>query len=238
MVSALVTVLAAVFLYLAAVPLQFWQQLLLLLMLFGLVFVVSYYGGLLARRLGRQIRNWWHRPNLRRQLTILWASIRRLYRPRSKYDLPLFLLLPRRHFLCLDLLVRLLPHRGELGLLRSAEDRIEVNLQGRFQIVAITAPRGHSGHHCGLGSVAGFHIDHRELTGGHLDLAGDFLVVRPLRPFEILQMSGYHDAVVKHLAEHDVIVDHRPGFVRVSPHFYNTEVEINRFLDVLAAFPS
>jgi len=43
---------------------------------------------------------------------------------------------------------------------------------------------------------------------------------------------------VKHLAEHDVIVDHRPGFVRVSPHFYNTEVEINRFLDVLAAFPS
>jgi type VI secretion system protein ImpL len=108
-VSALVTVLAAVFLYLAAVPLQFWQQLLLLLMLFGLVFVVSYYGGLLARRLGRQIRNWWHRPNLRRQLTILWASIRRLYRPRSKYDLPLFLLLT-------DDLDREKPILGKMGL--------------------------------------------------------------------------------------------------------------------------
>jgi len=43
---------------------------------------------------------------------------------------------------------------------------------------------------------------------------------------------------VQHLAEHDVIVDHRPGFVRVSPHFYNTEEEVDRCLKVLAAFPS
>ncbi|HSM61676.1 MAG TPA: aminotransferase class V-fold PLP-dependent enzyme [Longimicrobiales bacterium] len=41
---------------------------------------------------------------------------------------------------------------------------------------------------------------------------------------------------VRHLAEHGVIVDHRPGFVRVSPHFYNTEQEIDRFVEVLAAF--
>lgn len=41
---------------------------------------------------------------------------------------------------------------------------------------------------------------------------------------------------VRHLAEHDVIVDHRPGFVRVSPHFYNTEEEVDRCLHVLAAF--
>jgi len=43
---------------------------------------------------------------------------------------------------------------------------------------------------------------------------------------------------VKHLAEHDVIVDYRPGFVRVSPHFYNTEEEIDRCIDVLARFGS
>ncbi len=108
-ISTLVTVLAAVFFHLAAIPSQLWQQLLLLLMLFGLVFVVSYYGGSLARRSGRQIRNWWHRPNLRRQLMILWASIRRLYRPRSKYELPLFLLLT-------DDLGREKPILGKMGL--------------------------------------------------------------------------------------------------------------------------
>ena len=43
-------------------------------------------------------------------------------------------------------------------------------------------------------------------------------------------------AAVRHLAEHDVIVDHRPGFVRVSPHFYNTEEDVDRCVQVLAAF--
>jgi kynureninase len=41
---------------------------------------------------------------------------------------------------------------------------------------------------------------------------------------------------VRHLAERDVIVDHRPGFVRVSPHFYNTEDEVDRFLELMAAY--
>jgi kynureninase len=47
----------------------------------------------------------------------------------------------------------------------------------------------------------------------------------------------HHDdppAAVRHLAEHGVIVDHRPGFVRVSPHFYNTEGEVDRCVEVLA----
>lgn len=39
--------------------------------------------------------------------------------------------------------------------------------------------------------------------------------------------------VVAALAEHDVIVDSRPGWVRVSPHFYNTAQDIDRFMDVL-----
>ena len=36
------------------------------------------------------------------------------------------------------------------------------------------------------------------------------------------------------LADHDIIVDSRPGYVRVSPHFYNTHDELDRFVDVLA----
>lgn len=39
---------------------------------------------------------------------------------------------------------------------------------------------------------------------------------------------------VRYLAEHGVIVDHRPGFVRVSPHFYNSEEEVDRCIEVLA----
>ena len=43
-------------------------------------------------------------------------------------------------------------------------------------------------------------------------------------------------AAVAHLADNGIIVDHRPGFVRVSPHFYNTEEEIDRCVDVLSGF--
>jgi kynureninase len=39
---------------------------------------------------------------------------------------------------------------------------------------------------------------------------------------------------VNHLAKAGIIVDHRPGHVRVSPHFYNTEEEIQLFLETLA----
>lgn len=41
---------------------------------------------------------------------------------------------------------------------------------------------------------------------------------------------------VAHLAARGIIVDHRPGFVRVSPHFYNTEEEIDRITHELAAY--
>ncbi|NNF27176.1 MAG: aminotransferase class V-fold PLP-dependent enzyme, partial [Gemmatimonadetes bacterium] len=36
---------------------------------------------------------------------------------------------------------------------------------------------------------------------------------------------------VRGLAERGIIVDHRPGVVRVSPHFYNTEGEIDAFVE-------
>jgi kynureninase len=40
-------------------------------------------------------------------------------------------------------------------------------------------------------------------------------------------------ATVTRLAERDIIVDARPGHVRVSPHFYNTEEDVDRFLTEL-----
>lgn len=42
---------------------------------------------------------------------------------------------------------------------------------------------------------------------------------------------------VDHLARKKIIVDHRPGHVRVSPHFYNTSNDIQRFLEVLDDVP-
>ena len=42
---------------------------------------------------------------------------------------------------------------------------------------------------------------------------------------------------VAHLAKKGIIVDHRPGHVRVSPHFYNLEEDIEGFLEALDSFP-
>lgn len=41
---------------------------------------------------------------------------------------------------------------------------------------------------------------------------------------------------VAHLAQEGIIVDHRPGHVRVSPHFYNTDEEVERLVEVLVSF--
>lgn len=41
---------------------------------------------------------------------------------------------------------------------------------------------------------------------------------------------------VAHLAARDIIVDWRPGFVRVSPHFYNTEEEMDQVVRELVAW--
>ncbi len=42
---------------------------------------------------------------------------------------------------------------------------------------------------------------------------------------------------VEYLAERGIIVDHRPGHVRVSPHFYNTIDEIDQCITALTAYP-
>lgn len=44
--------------------------------------------------------------------------------------------------------------------------------------------------------------------------------------------------VVGRLAERDVIVDWRPGYVRFSPHFYNTESEIDFAIDIMTGAAS
>ena len=41
---------------------------------------------------------------------------------------------------------------------------------------------------------------------------------------------------VEHLAAEDIIVDYRPGHVRISPHYYNTTEEIDRCVESLARF--
>jgi selenocysteine lyase/cysteine desulfurase len=51
-----------------------------------------------------------------------------------------------------------------------------------------------------------------------------------------LVMVAHDDpaGAVARLASERVIVDHRPGYVRVSPHFYNTPEELDHFVEVLS----
>jgi len=44
------------------------------------------------------------------------------------------------------------------------------------------------------------------------------------------------EGAVRHLAERDVVVDARPGHVRLSPHFYNTVEECERAVEALAEY--
>ncbi|MGW8267361.1 MAG: aminotransferase class V-fold PLP-dependent enzyme [Longimicrobiales bacterium] len=53
----------------------------------------------------------------------------------------------------------------------------------------------------------------------------------------VMIRHGDPAGAVAFLAERGVIVDHRPGHVRVSPHFYNTEEDLQAFLETLDAFP-
>jgi kynureninase len=54
-----------------------------------------------------------------------------------------------------------------------------------------------------------------------------------LRSALVMIEHGDPTAAVRRLARHDIIVDARPGYVRVSPHFYNTPDELDMFVDVL-----
>ena len=44
-------------------------------------------------------------------------------------------------------------------------------------------------------------------------------------------------AAVAHLERAGIVVDARPGHVRVSPHVYNTEDEVDQVVEELRGFP-
>lgn len=62
------------------------------------------------------------------------------------------------------------------------------------------------------------------------------LTVAPPERRSAIVMIRHDDPpkAVKALAARGIIVDHRPGHVRVSPHFYNTELEVDAVVEALA----
>lgn len=79
----------------------------------------------------------------------------------------------------------------------------------------------------------------QSLTQRVIDLARErYTVMSPLQANEragivMLQVKGPKETVAE-LAEAGFTIDYRPGLIRVSPHFFNTEDDVDRFMDALA----
>lgn len=79
----------------------------------------------------------------------------------------------------------------------------------------------------------------QSLTQRVIDLARErYIVMSPLQANEragivMLQVKGPKETVAE-LAEAGFTIDYRPGLIRVSPHFFNTEDDVDRFMDALA----
>ncbi len=72
----------------------------------------------------------------------------------------------------------------------------------------------------------------QELEGAGFSLR---VASRPVERTAIVMVKHPRPAsAVAALAGEGIIVDHRPGHVRVSPHFYNTEEDVDRFVEALA----
>ena len=64
------------------------------------------------------------------------------------------------------------------------------------------------------------------------------MAAEPAQRTAIVMVGHPHPAeTVEALAEERIIVDHRPGYVRISPHFFNTEAEMDTVVDALARLP-
>jgi kynureninase len=50
----------------------------------------------------------------------------------------------------------------------------------------------------------------------------------------VMAAHSHPDEAVKGLSERGIIVDHRPGHIRISPHFFNTEEEVDEVVEALA----
>lgn len=70
-----------------------------------------------------------------------------------------------------------------------------------------------------------------EAAGMSLTIADD-----EHRTFIVMIQHDDPSGAVKHLAAHDVIVDYRPGHIRVSPHFYNTTEELDLCVETLTNY--
>ena len=80
-----------------------------------------------------------------------------------------------------------------------------------------------------------------ELTNHLINKAHDsgFKIALPeLEHRSAIIMIPHEDPIsaVAYLAKEGVIVDHRPGFVRISPHFYNIKEEIDHCIEALASY--
>ena len=76
------------------------------------------------------------------------------------------------------------------------------------------------------------------LVDGCRDAGLELAVPEPDRRSAIVMVRHADPpGTVARLAERGIIVDHRPGFVRVSPHVYNTEAEVDRCVEALAEGP-
>lgn len=82
----------------------------------------------------------------------------------------------------------------------------------------------------------------RELSDRLVTLAGDagfeLTTARDPSRRSAIVMIRHPDppGAVAHLARREIIVDHRPGHVRVSPHFYNSHEDIERLVEALVRF--
>lgn len=73
-------------------------------------------------------------------------------------------------------------------------------------------------------------VDTLEGAGFDLTIAADW----ERRTNIVMVRHADPPTAVAALGERGIVVDHRPGHVRVSPHFYNTEEELDLFVDALA----
>lgn len=90
----------------------------------------------------------------------------------------------------------------------------------------------------GIGAIR---ARNRELTERLITRAGDAGFAMRLAPDpaarSAIVMIAHPDphAAVERLARAGIVVDARPGYVRVSPHFYNTSEEVDEVVEALAA---
>ena len=69
--------------------------------------------------------------------------------------------------------------------------------------------------------------------------AGDEVVsVESEFPFSFVPHAGSAEGVMRFLQRQRILVAARGGKVRVAPHFYNTEPEIDRVLELLGSYES